>query len=73
MQALGELSQQAAEELAEGSVAVSRVAELEARVAELEGQGCRLEAGKAEAEQALRKGKRGKDSSLDLPDSFSYS
>jgi hypothetical protein len=48
------------------------VAELEACVAELEGQGRRLKAGKAEAEQALRKKKRGKESSLDLPDSFSY-
>jgi hypothetical protein len=37
LQALVELSQQAAEEMAEGSIVISRVAELEARVAELEG------------------------------------
>ena len=65
-----ELSHQAAEELAEGSVAIGRVAELEARVAELEGQGCRLETEKAEAEQALHKEKRGKESPLDLAESF---
>ena len=40
-----ELSEQATQELAEGSTAVSRVAELEARVAELEAQGRQLEAG----------------------------
>jgi hypothetical protein len=34
-----ELSEQAAQELAEGSTAISRVVELEARVAELEAQG----------------------------------
>ena len=57
-----ELSEQAAQELAEGSTAISRVAELEARVAELEAQGRQLEAGKVEAEEALRKEKRGKES-----------
>ena len=36
LQALVELSEQAAQELAEGSSAISRVAGLEARVAELE-------------------------------------
>ena len=36
-----ELSEQAAQELAEGSTAIGRVAELEARVAELEAQGGR--------------------------------
>ena len=35
LQALVELSEQAAQELAEGSTAISRVAELEARVAKL--------------------------------------
>ena len=34
-----ELSEQAAQELAEGSTAISQVAELEAKVAELEAQG----------------------------------
>ena len=47
-----ELSKQAAQELAEGSVTISRVADLKARLAELEGHGCRLE-----AEKALRKEK----------------
>jgi hypothetical protein len=65
-----ELSQQAAGELAEGSAAIGQVAELEARVAELEEQGRQLEAGRVEAEQALRKEKRGKESSLDLFESF---
>ena len=36
LQALVELSEQSAQELAEGSTAISRVAELEAKVAELE-------------------------------------
>jgi len=57
-----ELSEQAAQELAEGSAAIGRVAELEARVAELEAQGRRLEAEKVEAEKALRKEKCGKES-----------
>ena len=44
-----ELSEQAAKELAKGSAAIGRVAELEARVAELEAQGCRWQ-----DEEALR-------------------
>jgi len=79
---LVELSEQAAQELAEGSTAIGRVAELEAcaaigrvaeleaRVAELEGQGRRLEAEKVEVEKALRKEKRGKESYYDLTESF---
>ena len=54
-----ELSKQAAQELAEGSVTISRVAELEVGVDELEGQGRRLE-----AKKALRKEKRSKESDL---------
>ena len=65
-----ELSEQAAQELAEGSTAISRVVELEARVAELEAQGRQLEAGKVEAEEALRKEKRGKESDQCLPGPF---
>jgi len=57
-----ELSEQAAQELAEGSTAIGRVAELEARVAELEAHGRQLEAEKVEAEKALRKEKCGKES-----------
>ena len=65
-----ELSEQAAQEFAEGSTAVSRVAELEARVAELEAQGRQLEAGKVEAEETLRKEKHGKESGRCLPSPF---
>ena len=79
---LVELSEQAAQELAEGSTAIGRVAELEAcaaigrvaeleaRVAELEGQGRRLEAEKVEIEKALRKEKRGKEPDRRLLCSF---
>ena len=45
-----ELSEQAAQELAEGSTAISRVVELEARVAELEARDRQLEADKVTAE-----------------------
>ena len=65
-----ELSEQAAQELAEGSTAISRVAELEARVSELEAQGHQLEAGKVEAEEALCKEKHGKESDRCLPSPF---
>ena len=54
-----ELSEQAAQELAEGSTAIGRVAELEARVAELEARSRHLEANKVKAEDALRKEKCG--------------
>jgi len=57
-----ELSEQAAQELAEGSTAIGRVAELEARVAELETWDRQLEANKVKAEDALRKEKRGMES-----------
>jgi hypothetical protein len=50
-----ELSEQAAQELVEGSTAIGRVAELEARVAELEKLGHQLEAERMKAEEALRK------------------
>ena len=56
-----ELSEQAAQELAEGSTAIGRVVEFETRVAELEAQGCQLEAEKVKAEEALRKEKCGKE------------
>jgi hypothetical protein len=65
-----ELSEQAAQELAEGSTAIGRVAELEARVAELEAQGRWLEAERVKAEEALRKEKRGKESGQCLPSPF---
>ena len=65
-----ELSEQAAQELDEGSTAIGRVAELEARVAELEAQGRRLEAKKVKAEEALRKEKRGKESDRCQPSPF---
>ena len=65
-----ELSEQAAQELAEGSTAISRVAELEARVAELEARDCQLEADKVKAEDALHKEKRGKESERHLPSPF---
>ena len=45
-----ELSEQAAQELAEVSTAISRVAGLEARVAELEARDRQLEADKVTAE-----------------------
>ena len=70
LQALVELSEQAAQELAEGSTAIGRVAELDARVAELEAQGRRLEAEKVKAEVALCKEKRGKESDRCLPSPF---
>ena len=53
------MSEQAIQELARGSAALSRVAELEARVAELELRSCHMEADKIKAEDALRKEKRG--------------
>ena len=62
-----ELSEQAAQELAEGSTAIGRVAELEARVAELEAQGRRLEADRVKAEKALHKEKSGEESGQCLP------
>ena len=54
-----ELSEQATQELAEGSTAIGRVVELEARVAELEARSRHLEADKVKAEDALRKEKCG--------------
>ena len=65
LQTLVELSEQAAQELAERSNTVGQVAELEAKVAELEAQGHRLE-----AETALRKEKRGEESGQCLPSPF---
>ena len=65
-----ELLEQAAQELTEGSTAISRVAELEAKVAELEAQGRQLEAGRVKAEEALRKKKRGRESGRCLPSPF---
>ena len=53
------MSEQAAQELARGSTALSRVAELEARVAELEARSRHLEADKVKAEDAVRKEKHG--------------
>ena len=53
------MSEQAAQELARGSDALSWVAELEARVAELEARSRHLEANKVKAEDALHKEKRG--------------
>ena len=58
-QTLVDVSEQAAQELARGSAALSRVAELEARVAELEARSRHLEADKVKAEDALRKEKCG--------------
>ena len=58
--ALVELSEQAAQELSKGSIAIGRVAELEAKVAELEVRSRHLEADKIKAEDALRKEKRGR-------------
>ena len=65
-----ELSEQAAQELAEGSTAIGQVVELEARVAELEARDLQLEANKVKAEDALRKEKRGKESGRCLPSPF---
>ena len=65
-----ELSEQAAQELAKGSTAIGRVADLKAKVAELEAQGRRLEAKKVKAEESLRKEKRGKESNQRLPGPF---
>ena len=70
LQALVELSEQAAQELAEGSTAISRVAKLDSRVAELEARVRQLEADKVKAEDALRKEKRGKEPDRCLPSSF---
>ena len=53
------MSEQAAQELARGSTALSQVAELDARVAELEAWSRHLEADKVKAEDALRKEKHG--------------
>ena len=65
-----ELSEQAAQELAEGSNAISRVAELKAKVAELEAHGRQWKAEKVKAEEALRKEKHGKESDQCLPGPF---
>ena len=51
------MSEHAAKELARGSAALGRVAELEARVAELEVRSRHLEADKIKAKDALRKDK----------------
>ena len=67
-----ELSEQAAQELAEESTAIGRVAELEARVAELEAQGCQWEAEKVKAEEALCKEKRGMELDHCLPSPASH-
>ena len=65
-----ELSEQAAQELAEGSAAISWVAVLEAKVAKLEAQGRQWKAEKVKAEEALHKEKRGKESNQCLPSPF---
>jgi len=65
-----ELSEQATQELAEGSTTIGRVMELEARVAELEAQSRQLEAERVKAEEALRKEKRGKELGQCLPSPF---
>ena len=65
-----ELLEKAAQELAEGSAASGRVAEVEARVAELEAQGRQWKAEKVKAEEALRKEKRGKESDRCPPSPF---
>ena len=65
-----ELSEQAAQELAERSTVVGRVAELEAKVAELEAQDHRWKAEKVKAEEALCKEKCGKQSDQCLPSPF---
>ena len=51
------MSEQAAQELARRSTALSRVVELEARVAKLEVRSRHLEADKGKAKDALRKEK----------------
>ena len=53
------MSEQAAQELAKGSAAISRVAGLEARVAKLEARSRHLEVDKVKAEDALHKDKCG--------------
>ena len=53
------MSEQAAQELARGSVVLGRVAEIEDKVAELEARSRHLGADKVKAEDALRKEKRG--------------
>ena len=53
------MSEQATQELAKGSAAISWVAGLEARVAELEARSRHLEADNVKAEDALRKEKCG--------------
>ena len=58
-QTLVDMSEQATQELARGSAALGRVAELEARVAELEARDHQLEADKVKAEDALLKEKHG--------------
>ena len=65
-----ELSEQAAQELAEESTAISRVVGLEASVAELEARDRQLEADKVKDEDALHKEKRGKESDRCLPSPF---
>ena len=65
-----ELSEQATQELAEGSTAISRVAGLEARLAELEARDHQLEADKLKAEDALRKEKLGKELDRCLPSPY---
>ena len=68
--ALVELSEQAAQELAERIAAIDWVVEPEARVAELEAQGRRLEAERVKAEKALRKENLGEELGQCLPGSF---
>jgi hypothetical protein len=53
------MSEQGAQELARGSTALNRVADLEARVAELVARSRHLEADKVKAEDALCKEKHG--------------
>ena len=65
-----DMSEHAAKELARGSAALGRVAELEARVAKREAQGRRLEAERVKAEEAQRNEKRGKESGQCLPSPF---
>ena len=69
-QALVDMSEHAAKELARGSAALGRVAELEARVAELEARSHHLEADKVKAEDALCKEKHGKESERCLSSSL---
>ena len=51
-----ELSEQAAQELAERSTAIGRVAELEAKVAELEAQVCRVGGREGEGREGSAQG-----------------